>query len=125
MVEYAFSNQGSVKNIFQGMCEDKIVKTVINTVSYIHIKIIIIILIPACHHTLIQAFHHTLPQTSQHTLIQACHHNQFVCIQVCTSTPIYATSDIPHCLHIALLGYLYQPPPSRLPSSMYQKTNIS
>ena len=45
-------------------------KTVITAVSYIHIKIILIILI--------QAWHHALVQTCRHTLIQACYHILFV-----------------------------------------------
>ena len=45
ILDYTFSTQGYLKNLFQGLCKEKIFKTVIKAVSYIHIKIILIILI--------------------------------------------------------------------------------
>ena len=39
MVDYIFSTQGYLKNLFQGKCKEKIFKTFIKTVSYIHIKL--------------------------------------------------------------------------------------
>ena len=45
MMEYTLSAQGSLNNLFQGVCEEKISKTVIKDVSYIYINIILIILI--------------------------------------------------------------------------------
>ena len=55
MVEYTFSTKGSLKKLLQGVCEEEIFKTVIKDVSYIHIKIVLIILIQEFQHTLIQA----------------------------------------------------------------------
>ena len=70
------------KNLFQGSYEHFLLKTIINDMSYFHIKIIFIVLIQACHHTLIQEYHHMLIQTLNHTLIQVLHHTLFVCVYI-------------------------------------------
>ena len=67
-VDYTWSTQGFFKNIFQGVCKEKCSKTVIKYVSYIHIKITLIIIIQVSKHNLAQACHHTLVQTFHHTL---------------------------------------------------------
>ena len=58
MVEYKSSTQGLLNNIFQGVCEEKIFKTVIKAVSYTQIKIILISIIQTFHYTLIKSCHH-------------------------------------------------------------------
>ena len=57
---YKFSTQYPLKNIPQGLYEEKILKTDTKGIYYIHIKIILIMLIQACHHILIKACHHTI-----------------------------------------------------------------
>ena len=109
MVDYTLSTQGSLKNLFQGVFEEKLFNAVIKSVYYIHIKIILIVLIQACHNTLIQSCHHTL--------IQICHHTLCSC-PCCTSYPMYAPYGVSYHLHIPSLGYLNHQPPSIIPSSM-------
>ena len=58
MVDYTFTIQGLLNNIFQGVCKEKI-----------QIKIIIMILIQSCHHTLIQSRHNILIATLHIILI--------------------------------------------------------
>ena len=60
MIYYTLYIQGHLTNISQGVLEGKMFKQFTKVVSYIHIKIIIIIIIQACHHTPIQTCHHTL-----------------------------------------------------------------
>ena len=60
LVDNTVPTQVSINIIFLGVCEYKLFKTVIRDVAYFHIKIILIILIQAFHHTLIQACRHTL-----------------------------------------------------------------
>ena len=91
------------------MCEEKILKTVMKSMSYIHIKIVLIIIIQACHHTFCQACHHTL--------IKVCRNTIFLC-PYCTSTPVYAHYGVKYHPLISPLGYSHIPPPSILPSSM-------
>ena len=55
MADYIFSTQGSLKNLFQGVCKEKLFKTIIKVYSHIHDKIILIILIQEFQHTLIQS----------------------------------------------------------------------
>ena len=50
VVENTVPHRGPLKMLFLGAGEDKLLKTVIEAVAYIHIKIILIILIQACHH---------------------------------------------------------------------------
>ena len=73
MADYILSTQISPKNTLQGVSEDKIFKKIIKDVSYIHIKIILIILIQVCHRTLIQVCHYTLIQKFHHTLFVHVH----------------------------------------------------
>ena len=73
MVYYTLYTQGFLNKLFQGAYEEKIFKTVIKAVSYIHIKAILIILIQSLHHTLIQTWHHTLIQACYHTLFVSFH----------------------------------------------------
>ena len=54
MVEYTLSAQGYLNKLFQEVYEEKMFKKVIKSMSYIHIKIILTILIQSCNHTLIQ-----------------------------------------------------------------------
>ena len=44
MADYKFPIKGSLKKISQGVCKEKIFKTVIKDVSYTHIKIILIMI---------------------------------------------------------------------------------
>ena len=74
MVYYTLYTQGFLNKLFQGEYEEKIFKTFIKAVSYIHIKTILVILIQSCHHTLIQTWHHAL--------IQACYHTLFVSVHI-------------------------------------------
>ena len=61
MVNYSLSSQGPLKKLLQGVCEEKILKIFIKDMTYIHIKIILIIIhIQELHHNLIQACHHFL-----------------------------------------------------------------
>ena len=60
MVENTVPTQVFTKKLFQGLCKEKLSKTVNNNVAYIHIIIILIILIQELHHTLVQVCHHTL-----------------------------------------------------------------
>ena len=101
VVDYTLSTQDCPKKLFQGVYEDKTFKIAIKAVSYIHIKIILIILIQACHHILIQIFHHTL----------------FFSLTYCISLAIYEPYEVAHHPHIPYLGYLYRPPPSIILSS--------
>ena len=144
MVEYTLSIQCYLKKLCQEVYEDKISKTVIKAVYYIHIKIISIIFIQAFHHTLIQAFHRTL--------IQSCHHTLFFCVYVwmygtglrigrhtivlwlgvlchcggvlffpyCTYSPIYAPYEFAHHPNIPYLGYLHRPQSSIISFSVSQ-----
>ena len=82
MVDYAWSTQGSLRILFQGVFEDKIYKTVIKAVFNIHIKIILIILIQAFHNSFIQACHHISIQNFYLTLIQVSHHTLFVYVHI-------------------------------------------
>ena len=70
MVNSTFCTQGSLKKLFQGLYVETIFKIVTKDVTYIQIKIILIILIKACNHTLIQGCHHTLIQTYHHSVMQ-------------------------------------------------------
>ena len=53
---------------FPTVWKEKIFKQVIKYVSYIHIKIILVVILQAWHHNLIQTCHHTLFQEFHHTL---------------------------------------------------------
>ena len=68
MVDYIWSTQGFFNNLFQGVFQEKNLKTVIKALYYIHIIIILIIIIQAWHLTLIQTFHHTLIQAFNNNL---------------------------------------------------------
>ena len=59
MVEYIFPTQSFLNHIFQGVVKDKI-----------HIKIILTILVQACHHTLIQVCNNIIIATCHLILIQ-------------------------------------------------------
>ena len=52
-------------------------------------------------------------------IIQACHHTLFVVCPYCMSTFIYVTYGVSHHLHIPYVGDSYRPPHSCLPCSMY------
>ena len=74
IVDYTLSTQDYLKNVFQGVREDKNVKKSIKDVSYIHIKIMLIIII--------QVYHHNFIQTCHINLIQACHLTLFVSVNI-------------------------------------------
>ena len=82
ILDYNFSTQRSLKNIFQGVWEEVIFGTFVKDGSYIHIKIILIILIQSSHHTIIELCHHKLIQTCHHTLIQEFHHTLFISVHI-------------------------------------------
>ena len=44
MVDYTLSTKGFLKKLFQGVCKEKIFKTVIKDVSYVNMKIILLFL---------------------------------------------------------------------------------
>ena len=48
----------------------------------IYIKIILIVFIPKCQHTLIQSCHQIIINTCHHIFFQALHHTKFVCVHI-------------------------------------------
>ena len=114
MAEYTFTTQGSLKNIFQGLCKEKKIQNSHQVcVLYSHKNY------PDYCYTSMPSYPH--PKIPPYPYKMMSPHPICLCTY-CTSSPVYAPYGVARHTCIKYLGYLHRLPPSNPPPRPCCKT---